>query len=89
MAGTSGTANTLAWLAGGLLLLGGLVPAPPAQAGAALLSSLSALAALLSGTGRVRAAAAVLLALGILLLADSGPRAADAWQTYRSHHAGP
>jgi hypothetical protein len=88
MAVNATTAKTLVWLAGGLLLVSGALPAPPAQFAMLLVSGLSALIALVAGVGRVRVIALLLLAVTLLMLADTYPKASEAWQTYRSTSLG-
>ena len=77
--------RTMNWLAALLLLIAAMMPSPPAQLVLYCLSLLLSAIAVISGNGKLRIFAVIILLAASLLAVDSYPSARDEMNHYTQH----
>lgn len=77
--------RTMTWLAALLLVTAAMMQSPPAQLALACLSLLLSAIAVISGTMKLRIAAALILFAALLLAMDSYPHARNEMDRYTRH----
>ena len=81
------SARTLAWLAGMLLLVAAMIPAPVARAAISALAVVVAMAPLVSGSTKLRIAALLVLLAALWLAVATVEEARNEMAVYRAHGA--
>lgn len=77
--------RTLAWLAGVLLLVAAMIPAPVATVAISALAVVVAIAPVVSGSTKLRIAALLVLLASLWLAVATFPHARNEMATYRAH----